>query len=94
MPIEESEVLSYCLFDKNGNPIKLEEVKELPQIEQERYAAIAEEIDFSFTVKAAISHVSGLFDYITGINTPACRRYLRSLKRQKEKMRREKLKHG
>lgn len=55
------------------------------------YADLQRVKDFSFSVQAKVR--KGAMDYICGYDTPASMRYVRWLKRMKEKKRRSRLKY-
>ena len=88
------------VIDGDGNVIRLfmesiiEHVIEAPKCKQEDiYASFKDPMEICVELDAVRIH-NGMMDYITGHDTPAARRYARTLKRNKEKGRRNRLKYG
>lgn len=85
------------IVDHDGVPISLQKMEELPVIEDPKYpidhtAFDLESIEVS--VKIALRHWNGVKDCFFNRNTGAARRYIRAMKRQREKERRLRLKNG
>lgn len=56
------------------------------------YPAYTQSGEFCFSIKASLCN--GAIDFICCIDSPAARRYIRRIKRRKEKERRNRLKYG
>ena len=86
------------VIDGDGNVIRLfmepiiEHAIEDPKYKQ-IYASFKDPVKICIELDTVRIH-SGMMDHITGRDTPAARRYARTLKRKKEKARRNRLKYG
>ena len=70
-------------------------IEEMPDVDHDQsvmYANLQRASEFSFTIQAKIN--KGIMDVMMGKDTPAARRYIRCIKRMKEKKRRNRLKSG
>lgn len=104
MPVKGADLsgMTFMIRDNEGREWILPGKLETAEIEEESYGDefrdvlswIDLEMDIHTEIKYFAGHIKGMFDYLFGKPTKSAYRYVRSMRRLKEKRRREKLKGG
>ena len=104
MPVKGADLseMTFMIRDNEGREWILPGKLETAEIEEESYGdefrdalrGNSEGLEISTTIRIHARNWRGMFDQIIGNQTKAAFRFKRSVKRQKEKRRREKLKGG